>query len=84
MIRWSIALVSFAGILLCTACSHQLVLHSTPVPVKQLAHTGQPSAVFVDRVNVPFLLQKQLGRKKSFAGDFLAFINTDSDMSVWA
>jgi hypothetical protein len=71
-------------VLFCVACTHQLVLRNTPVPVKQYARLGEPARVFVDRVNVPYLIKRQIGRKKNFAGDFLAWIKTDSDMSAWA
>lgn len=71
-------------VFLCAACTHQLVLRNTPVPVKQYARLGEPARVFVDRVKVPFLTNRHIGRKKNFAGDFLAWIKTDSDMSVWA
>jgi len=84
MIRWCSITGLIAVLLFCTACSHQLVLHNTPVPIKQTAKLGTPASVFVDRVHVPFILQNQIGRKKNFAGDFLAWIKTDSDMAAWA
>ena len=74
----------FGFVLLCSACSQQITLHSTPISLKQTAVISTPARYFVDRINTPILYQNQLGKKRNFAGQFLAWIETDSDLSAWA
>ncbi len=73
------------GILALASCSHQLTLRNTGVAAKPRARMPEKSArFFIDRIEVPHLIKKRIGKKRNFAGDYLAWVYTDDDLALWS
>lgn len=70
--------------LLLAGCTSSITLKNANIKAAESANLGAPAVFFLDKVKVPVLTDKRIGKIRAIADGQWSWVRTDSDLSLWA